>query len=127
VLDLPKSSAVTVVMALATQTLALAWGRARRARGVGPAALGAFGGPDSYMTLLKESGGAYTGRPWGEAVRAWVAAVDRWSAESLDDALALLLATDVALKESRVSSEEQVLATLVLSLCALPAPARRAA
>ncbi len=127
VLDLPKSSAVTVVMALATQTLAIAWGQARRARGVSASALGAFGGPDSFMTLLKEQSSSYVGRPWGEAVRAWTAAVDRWSPEALDQALVLLLEADAALKETKLSSEEQLLGTLVLSLCALPAAGRRAA
>ena len=116
VLGLPKSNAVTVVMALATQTLALAWGQARRARGVSPAALGGFSGPDSFMTLLKEQGAAYTGRPWGEAVRAWTAAVDRWTPATLDRALALLLEADVALKETRLSSDEQLLTGLVLAL-----------
>jgi DNA polymerase-3 subunit delta len=127
VLDLPKSSAVTAVMALATQTLAIAWGQARRARGVSPAALGAFAGPDSFMTLLKEQSSSYVGRPWGEAIRAWTAAVDRWSPEALDRALALLLEADVALKETKLSSEEQLLTTLVLSLCALSHAERRAA
>jgi DNA polymerase-3 subunit delta len=127
VLDLPKSSAVTVVMALATQTLAVAWGQARRARGVSTAALGGFGGPDSFMTLLKEQSSSYVGRPWGEAVRAWTAAVDQWSPDALDRALALLLDADVALKESKLSSEEQLLGTLVLSLCALPRAGQRAA
>jgi len=51
----------------------------------------------------------------------WARAAERWSRESLDKALDLLLETDVALKESRVSSEEQLLATVVLSLCALEA------
>jgi DNA polymerase-3 subunit delta len=127
VLDLPKSSAVTVVMALATQTLAVAWGQARRARGVSTGALGGFGGPDSFMTLLKEQSSSYVGRPWGEAVRAWTAAVDQWTPDALDRALALLLDADVALKETKLSSEEQLLGTLVLSLCALPHAGRRAA
>jgi DNA polymerase-3 subunit delta len=57
-------------------------------------------------------------------VSAWVAAVDRWTAPALDRALSLLLDADLALKETRVSSDEQLLGTLVLSLCALPgAPA----
>jgi DNA polymerase-3 subunit delta len=127
VLDLPKSSAVTVVMALTTQTLAMAWGQARRARGVSTSALAAFGGSDSFMTLLKEHSGSYVGRPWGEAVRAWTAAVDRWPVELLDRALTLLLDADVALKETKLSSEEQLLTTLVLSLCAPAEGARRAA
>ena len=119
VLSLPKSSAVTAVMALATQTLALAWGQARRARGVSVGAL-AGNGPDGYMTLLKELGNAYTGRPWGEAVRAWTGAVDRWTAPALDRALEQLLHADVALKETGVSSDAQLLTGLVLGICALP-------
>ena len=115
VLAQPKASAVTVVMALSTQMLALAWGQARRAQGASPAALGG-----EFFTLLKEQGSAYTGRPWGEAVKAWTASVDRWTAPALDRALQLLLETDAALKETRVSSDEQLLATLVLGLCALP-------
>jgi DNA polymerase-3 subunit delta len=115
VLAQPKASAVTVVMALSTQMLALAWGEARRAQGASPGMLSG-----ELFTLLKEQGSAYTGRPWGEAVKAWTAAIDRWTAPSLDRALTLLLDTDAALKETRVSSDEQLLETLVLSLCALP-------
>ncbi|HEY0776693.1 MAG TPA: DNA polymerase III subunit delta [Gemmatirosa sp.] len=119
VLSLPKSSAVTAVMALATQTLALAWGEARRARGVSVATL-AGNGPDGFMTLLKEVGNAYTGRPWGDAVRAWTATVDRWTAPALDRALEQLLQADIALKETGVSSDAQLLTTVVLGICALP-------
>jgi len=114
VLSQPKTSAVTVVLALGTQFLALAWGQAMRERGTNPGALA-----KGYWDLLKE-GGAYPGRPWGEAVNAWVAAVDGWTAASLDAALALLLDADLTLKETRISSDEQVVGTLVLSLCALP-------
>jgi DNA polymerase-3 subunit delta len=53
-------------------------------------------------------------------VNAWVAAVDGWTAASLDRALALLLEADLTLKETRISSDEQVVGTLVLALCALP-------
>jgi DNA polymerase-3 subunit delta len=112
VLSQPKASAVTVVMALSTQFLALAWGQAMRARGTTPGQLA-----QSYFGLLKE-GGAYPGRPWGEAVSAWTAVVDRWTAPALDRALDLLLDADVALKETRISSDEQLIASLVLALCA---------
>ena len=112
VLSQPKTSAVQVVMALATQTLAIAWGQAMRQTGTSPGALA-----KGYFDLLKE-GGSYPGRPWGEAASAWTKAVDRWDAASLDRALDLLLAADVALKESKISSEEQILASLVLALCA---------
>ena len=113
VLQQPKTSAVTIVMALSTQTLALAWGRAARDAGMPPYRL-----ENELFALLKEAGSSYTGRSWGEAVRAWARALDAWSGADLDAALASLLATDVALKESRVSSDEQLLESLILTLCA---------
>jgi DNA polymerase-3 subunit delta len=113
ILEQPKTTGVSIVMALTTQTLALAWGEAKRARGLSAARL-----EGEYFGLLKGAGGAYTGRPWGEAVKAWARSVDRWDARALDAALDALLAADIALKESRVSSDEQILSTLVLALCA---------
>jgi DNA polymerase-3 subunit delta len=113
----PKASAVTIVMALTAQTLAVAWARARRERGVGPGRL-----PGELFGLLKEAGSVYTGRPWGEAVDAWTRAASRSDEDDpdgrvLDAALEALLAADFALKESRLSSDEQLLTNLVLTLC----------
>jgi len=119
-LQQPKLSGVQIVMALATQTLALAWGRAQRDRGVGVNRLSS-----EFYSLLKENPSSYTGRSWSEAVNCWSGSVDRWSAGELDAALDALLQADAMLKESRLSSEEQLLANLVLSLCG--APRRRAA
>src|SRR5439155_1370868 len=62
VLSQPKSSAVTIVMALATQTLAIAWGRARRDAGASLQRM-----ENEFFALLKETGSSYTGRSWGEA------------------------------------------------------------
>lgn len=118
VLQQPKSSAVTIVMALAAQTLAVAWGEAR---GLPPARLA-----KEYFSLLKEGGSVYTGRSWGDAVSSWTKAVPKWSAQELEAALAALAQADAALKETRLSSEEQVLATLILTMCR-PSAARRAA
>ena len=112
ILAQPKTTAVSVVMALSTQMLAISWGRAKLDEGVPRARLN-----QEYFDLLRETG-AFTGRPWGSATAVWARAAERWSRESLDRALDSLLETDIALKESRVSSEEQLLATLVLSLCA---------
>jgi DNA polymerase-3 subunit delta len=120
ILQQPKTSAVSIVMNLTTQTLALAYGAASRERGTPPRAL--F---NEYMSLLKESG-AFPGRPWGEAVNAWTRHTDRWDARTLDTALSALLAADVALKETRLSSDEQLLTSLVLTLCGADA-SRRAA
>ena len=114
----PKTSAVTIVMALATQTLALAWGRATRRPGATAQRM-----ENEFYNLLKESGSSYTGRSWGDAVRAWSRSLDAWSSQDLDAALAALLAADAALKESRLSSDEQLLDSLILTLCV---PARRA-
>ena len=113
VLQQPKVSAVTIVMALTVQTLALAWGEAR---GLPPARLSR-----EYFSLLKDAGSVFTGRSWGEAVSAWTRTAAQWSRQDLTAALNALARADEALKESRLSSESQVLSTLVLSLCRTPA------
>ena len=112
VLQLPKTTAVSVVMALTTQSLAIAYGEAALASGVAQRSLFS-----ELMALLKDTG-AYPGRPWGEAVTSWTKHTPRWSAAELDRALTALLSADAALKETRLSSPEQLLTTLVLALCA---------
>jgi DNA polymerase-3 subunit delta len=112
VLAQPKTTGVSIVMSLTTQMLAISWGRAKLDEGTSRARLG-----QEYFDLLRETG-AYTGRPWGSATAVWSRAAERWSRRGLDHALEVLLEADVALKESRVSSDEQLLATVVLSLCA---------
>ncbi len=124
----PKASAVTIVMALTAQTLAIGWARARRARG---APAGRLAG--ELFGLLKEAGSVYTGRPWGEAVDAWTRAASLRDEDAdgrpldaaLDAALDALLATDFALKESRLSSDEQLLTNLVLTICTGAEPSGR--
>lgn len=118
ILSQPKTTAVSVVMALTTQTLALAWARAARDRG-----FPSVGIERELFAVLKE-GNAYPGRPWGEAVSAWGRAVPSWTMPELERAIDALLAADFALKEARLSSDEQMLASLVLTLCGAP---RRAA
>ena len=120
VLQQPKMNAVLIGMHLTTQTLALSYGEAARARGVPARAL-----YNEFMTLLKETG-AFPGRPWGEAVNAWAKYSDRWSTGELDAALTVLLVADEAFKETKVSSDEQLLTSLVLALCCT-GPTRRAA
>jgi DNA polymerase-3 subunit delta len=120
VLQQPKTSAVSIVMNLTTQTLAMAYGAAARAAGTPARAL--F---NEYMALLKESG-AFPGRPWGEAVAAWARNTDRWTVSELDSALSALVAADVALKETRLSSDDQLLTSLVLALCATGSTRRAA-
>jgi DNA polymerase-3 subunit delta len=56
-------------------------------------------------------------RPWGDATKCWAANIARWDAASVERGLAALLAADRAVKDTRISSEEQLLASLVLTLC----------
>jgi DNA polymerase-3 subunit delta len=112
ILAQPKTTAVSVVMSLTTQMLAIAWGRAKLDEGTPGSRLGS-----EYFDLLRETG-AFTGRSWGSASAMWARAADKWTPSSLRVALDALLEADVALKESKVSSEEQLLATVVLSICA---------
>jgi DNA polymerase-3 subunit delta len=108
ILDQPKTSAVSIVMALTTQMLALAWGETvRRERG-----------RIDFFDFLKSGSGAFTGRPWGEAAASWTKYLSAWDAPSLDAALHALLAADIALKETRLSSDYQLLSSLVLTMCA---------
>ena len=122
-LEQPKMGAVPMVMALATQFLAVAWARALRDRGTPMGQM-----YNELFNFLKDSRGAYVGRAWGDAVKSWTRGVERWTTPQLDQALALLLTTDAALKESRLSSEEQAMSTLILSLCGVASrPIRSAA
>lgn len=121
VLSQPKQSAVTMVMALAAQVLAVGWGVAARARGL---PVGRLEG--EFFSLLKEGGSVYTGRPWGEAVKCWARAVPKWSAADIDRALPHLLAADSALKDTKVSSEAQIVTSLLLAITP-PRAQRRAA
>lgn len=111
VLQLPKMNAVLLVMHLTTHMLMLGYAEASRTRGTPARSL-----YNELMAVLKETG-AFPGRPWGEAVNAWSRYADRWNAADIDAALSAVLATDEALKETKVSSEEQMLTSLVLMLC----------
>jgi DNA polymerase-3 subunit delta len=120
VMQQPKVSAATVIMALSAQTLAIGWAQAARDSGTHPARL-----KGELFTVLKESGSVFTGRSWGEFVDTCARDSDRWTPRAIDDALAALLRAESGAKESKLSSDEQLLATLILSLC--DAPRRREA
>ena len=120
VLSQPKVTGVQLVMALATQTLALAWGRAKRDAGMPAPQL-----ERAYWDLLKGSG-AYTGRPWNDAVNAWGGMTMKWTLPELDRALEALLSADLALKDTKVSSVEQIVSGAILAMGAVSA-ARSAA
>lgn len=113
ILNQPKMNGVYLVMILTVHLMAMAWGRAKRDEGMSSGML-----EREYFALLKDTGASLTGRPWGEAIRVWSRALDAWSPRALDIAIEALLATDIALKESRISSEVQVLSSLILTMCA---------
>lgn len=117
----PKVTGVQLVIGLSTQMLGIGYARALRDRGVPANRL-----PPDLFALLKETG-AYPMRSWGEAVSCWTkaAAGDRWPARDVDRALELLLAADRALKDTRLSSDEQLLASMLLAVCGAPARAGR--
>lgn len=112
ILSQPKVSGVQLIMALTVQTIALSWGKARLKEGLSQSRL-----QGEYFGFLKQAGSVYTGRPWGSAASAWALAADRWSIDSLDHALEALLEADRMLKETSVSSEMQIMTTLVLAMC----------
>jgi DNA polymerase-3 subunit delta len=112
ILEQPKTSAVTMLMALGAQTIAIGWAQAARARGTPPSKLNG-----DLFTLLKESGSVFTGRSWGDFVSCCARASDKWTAETVDDALEALLAAESAFKETRLSSDEQLLATVLPRIC----------
>jgi DNA polymerase-3 subunit delta len=121
VLEQPKASWVTIVMALTSQMLVIGWAQAAREGGTSSGRLSG-----ELYTLLKTSGPVFTGRSWGEFVSSCARASDTWTAAAVDDALEALLDADAALKDSRVSSDEQLLSTLVFRLCGAGARRRAA-
>ena len=85
-----RPRACPYVMALTTQTLAIGWLLAARARGL----------PAQHMerelfALLKANPSSLVGRPWGEGVKSWVHAMRHWDQGSINRALELLLAADL--------------------------------
>jgi DNA polymerase-3 subunit delta len=112
ILGQPKMNLVTILMALSTQVLAIGWGSVIRKRSTRAGHL-----EREYYTLLKESR-TYPGRAWGEAVAVWTRSARHWSDAAVNEATELLLVADRAAKETRFSSDEQLLTSLVLGLCA---------
>lgn len=118
VLSQPKESAVRVIMALTVQTLALSWGFHARERGLPPSQL-----QNEYFNLLKQTG-AFPMRQWGEAARAWAKYLPRWDRASLTQAMRALRLADLGAKDTRISSDEQLLSNLLCAMCTSPATTR---
>jgi DNA polymerase-3 subunit delta len=121
VLAQPKSSAVSLVLALTAHFLLLGHVVARRSRHAPSRQLAG-----ELYALMGEARSVAVGRPWGAAVNAVIHHSDAWDSWSVDRALQLLRDADNALKETNLSGEARMLETLVLRLCA-PSPRSRAA
>lgn len=113
VLAQPKTSGVQVVMALATQMVGIGWAHSRNREGTPPGRL-----QSEMFDLLKRSGSVYTSRSWGSAITTWIKAFPLWTTSQLHHALGALLEADMILKETRLSSDEQVVANLIFDMCA---------
>ncbi len=117
VLSQSRTTGVSLVLALTTQTLGLAYARALLDEGVPTSRL--------YKALFDflSAGKGLTARPWGEAVNCWARAAGLWTSSELQDACEMLLRADISLKDTRSSSDEQLLTSLILELCAREKPA----
>lgn len=122
VLQLPKTGAVPLVMMMGAQTLAIGWARAALAGGMSPSGL-----VNGLMDLFKVKG-VMLGRGWLDAAKAAsrAATSGKWTDAAIDDALEALLIADALLKETGVSTDEQVITDLVFAMCARTSPRQAA-
>ena len=112
VLSQPKAGAVPLIMALTTHMLGIGQVLVGRRNRTGPGQLS-----KDLFAMLGENRSSMVGRPWGEATAAWMKHADRWDELAVARALSLLHEADSAMKESSLSTEEQSMSTLVLSMC----------
>ena len=112
VLSQPKTTGVSLIMALTTHLLGIGQVLVAQRNKTAPRQISA----DLYA-MLGESRSSVVGRPWGEAVATWTRHASRWDELAVARALALLHRADGAMKESSLSSEKQSIATLILTIC----------
>jgi DNA polymerase-3 subunit delta len=112
ILEQPKINPVFLVMVLTVNMMATDWGKAKRDEGMSVGVISR-----EYYNLLKETGATLTGRPWSEAISSWTRAFNHWTPRQLEAAMEALLKADIALKESKISSEAQIVSSLILTMC----------
>lgn len=113
VLRQPKISGVTLVMALTAQTLGIGWCRARRDAGAASSLI-----QREVFAVARRVAPFLDPRPVSTRATVWARASADWTRADVESTLDALLAADVALKETRVASEEQIVSTAVLAACA---------
>jgi DNA polymerase-3 subunit delta len=110
-LEQPKSSGVFIVMVLGMQVLGTGFARARLLRRTAPPRI-----EGELMAMMKESG-AYPGRSWPDAVKAWIRTAPLWTDADLYAAAATLHSADRALKDTGRTTEEGILGTAIMAMC----------
>jgi DNA polymerase-3 subunit delta len=110
-LEQPKSSGVFIVMTLGMQVLGTGFARSRLLRRKHQSQI-----ESELMAMMKESG-AYPGRSWPDAVKAWIRTAPQWTDADLFAAAATLHAADRALKDTGRTTEEGILGTAILAMC----------
>ena len=113
VLRQPKATGVMAVMTLTVHVTGIGWCRARREAGVAAGAL-----ERAAFALARRVPPFLSHHPAGARASAWTRASADWSLEDVDTALGAFLAADVALKETRIASDEQIVSTAILAACA---------
>ena len=111
VLSQPKASAVGLLLSLTSHLLLIGQVVALRDAGIGPKQRAS----DVWATM-KESPSSVVGRPWGAAVATVMRCGDLWDRASIDHALQRVCVADQMLKETRLSTDEQIIADCLLSL-----------
>lgn len=113
VLGQPKTSGVSLVLAMTAHVLLIGHGLTSRDRRASPRQITL----DLYG-LMGEARSVAVGRPWGAAVAAVTRHANEWNHDLVERALHLLRDADSTLKDANLSSEERILETLVLTICA---------
>jgi DNA polymerase-3 subunit delta len=107
----PKATAVYLIILLTTQMMAIAYARALLDEG------GSAAGLERELFSFLSAGKGATAAPWGESVKVFARAAKKWNAAELDAAMEALLQADMRAKNSRRSSDEELVTSLVLQLC----------
>ncbi len=113
VLRQPKASAVGIVLSLTAHMLGIGQVLQERARRTPARQV-----EGALYSMMGEARSVPVGRPWKEAVATMVRAAPQWDWLGVNRALRILSDADSALKNTGVSTEEQVLATAFLAMCA---------
>jgi DNA polymerase-3 subunit delta len=113
VLRQPKGTGVMAIMTLTVHVVGIGWCRARRDAGVSTGAL-----ERAAFALARRVPPFLSHHPAGARASAWARASGNWPLADVDAALEAFLAADIALKETRVASDEQIVSTAILAACA---------